>query len=88
MADDRRGRGRADAVRRAAAQPGHRRAVALAIRGLTSVLIASSTGIGVWIYTIDLHHFIMSGLGCLVFALVFAAARRIGQPALTPPRRP
>jgi hypothetical protein len=62
--------------------------VALAIRGLTSVLIASSTGIGVWIYTIDLHHFIMSGLGCLVFALVFAAARRIGQPALTPPRRP
>ena len=55
--------------------------VALAIRAVTSAMIASRTGIGVWIYTIDCHYFVMSALGCVVCALVFTAAGRIGRSA-------
>ncbi len=51
--------------------------IAVVMVSMTNSVIAARTGIGVWIYRADLHPFILSALGCGLYALVFLAAARL-----------
>lgn len=51
--------------------------IAFAMATVSSAVIASSTGIAVWIYRADFYAFILSALGCGACAVAFSMARRI-----------
>jgi hypothetical protein len=48
--------------------------VAFAMTATLNIQIASATGVGGWIYNVDLSPFVVSAVGCVVCALIFSMA--------------